>query len=368
MLVCVINTLLVLHYGNNQFSFNETINQFLSQLNNLFRETINPQHTNELNKVIVSGKLITEATINPDNVHRRLDETSKSVTHRHSFELETIGGSCASPINMSKQKAIYQWQDENGITTISDKPRQVLANTSVRLIGIIQPEMISINYHNSSTSMLLRNTINARVIKAKEIYTKVVPKHLVKPVQVNFRLFKKLDLYKNYQKRVAPTLVNSTGFYMGSTNQSVVMMHSEAQGINTAVHEAIHAINRHWFGSMSKWLNEGIAEYAETDLRLPITDNSWFSFIRKQPAIPLRELFKAGKKEWSSQSQVMYATSWAFIAYLMQEQPTLLSRLLMEENYNDCAKLNIQDIERISGKSVGHLQGEFNLWLKLITQ
>jgi hypothetical protein len=38
--------------------------------------------------------------------------------------------------------------------------------------------------------------------------------------------------------------------------------------------EAMHSINRHWFGAMSRWLNEGIARYARADQNVDLKDTS----------------------------------------------------------------------------------------------
>jgi hypothetical protein len=38
--------------------------------------------------------------------------------------------------------------------------------------------------------------------------------------------------------------------------------------------EAMHSINRHWFGAMSRWLNKGIAQYARADQNVALKDTS----------------------------------------------------------------------------------------------
>ncbi|MBT1451790.1 DUF4124 domain-containing protein [Glaciecola sp. XM2] len=156
---------------------------------------MNPHETTESETIAATEKHEIKATLNPSNVPHQLDQSPEPLLHHRFSELQTVGESCALPLNTSKQKAIYQWQDQNGTTTISDKPRQVFGDTPVKLVGTIQPEMISINYHNSSTPMNLRNTINARVMKAREMFARVVLKHLVKPVRVDFRLFETIALH-----------------------------------------------------------------------------------------------------------------------------------------------------------------------------
>jgi hypothetical protein len=128
--------------------------------------------------------------------------------------------------------------------------------------------------------------------------------------------------------------------------------------------EAMHSINRHWFGSMSRWLNEGIAEYAETDQKVLLKDASWFRHLNKKQLMPLTQLFQSGENEWRNQQNIMYASSLGFVAFLMDEERLLLSRLLLAENVNGCDTLKLLDVERISGSEISSLQQDFNLWMR----
>ncbi len=366
-LIIVINTLLVFHFGQNKFSLSESINLFIKQFDNLSNIGLDINTTSNNENIL---------HLPQDDVNQQPDLIEKSKLHKETYyfendslhgELPQVDNICSKLIHNPQQKNIYKWLDDNSIIHISDKPRKIHSDSPVTIVGSIKPEMVSINYIDVPNTYNLQNKINARVMKAKEMFELVVSKSLVTPVSINFRLFDNQTLYKSYQKLVAPSLSANLGFYMGNTNESVVMMTSETQGTNTAVHEAMHAINRHWFGNMSKWLNEGMAEYAETDHSLPIQNNHWYSSIRQKRLIPLHQLFQVNKDEWRAQESRMYGTSWAFVAYLMQQQPPLLSRLLMEESYNGCSKLNVQDIERVSGKSISALQREFNRWLRSLT-
>lgn len=363
-LLIVTNTVLVLHFGPTKFSLFESLEPFKNLFNT---ETDFDSPSIKEHSVHLTQKDLNQ-TIEETANSELLGETSDAANYIQHGELLQIGGACSMPIHMQQQKNIYKWQDDNGITNISDKPRKIYSDSPVTIIGTIEPEMVAINYINSTGFYNLQNKINGRVMKAMNMFERVVSKSLVTPVSINFRLFEDQDSYVSYRKRIAPNLGASLGFYMGNTNESVVMMTSEIQGTNTAVHEAMHAINRHWFGKMSRWLNEGIAQYAEIDPSVPLQHNSWFSSIQRKKLISLSKLFQANKLEWKSQVSQMYETSRAFVAYLMDEQRAILSRLLMEESYNSCGILNLQDIERVSGKSVSVMQREFDSWQSSISR
>jgi hypothetical protein len=286
-----------------------------------------------------------------------------ATSNRTRKELKIVGSNCSNVNTITKSRNIYKWVDEAGITNLSDKPRSIDSKSPVEIVGTIIPEFLSINYINNEGSIELKNKINASVINAKQFFERVVPKSLVKPVKINFRLFSDSGSYDNYRNKVAPTVGPSSGFYSSKHNESVVMMFSEKQGIETSIHEAMHSINRHWFGNMSRWLNEGIAEYAEigdTNFRNSQTSDNRIKF---NMLVPLSTLFQAEEIEWRRNQEAMYATSFAFIAFLMTEQPVLLSRMLLAENLNGCQTLKLQDVERISGSQLRHLQNKFNIWL-----
>ena len=48
----------------------------------------------------------------------------------------------------------------------------------------------------------------------------------------------------------------------------------------------------------------------------------------------------------------------------MAQDRDFLSRLLLQEAENGCHELSIEDVERLYGQSLEHLQREFLLWTK----
>lgn len=369
-LLILTNTILVFHFGQNQFSLGNFVDRLIEQFESSietrgdldmlpYKENSSDLSQNDLSHQPderTKASLIREPALN---------DSDSYIYHE---DLPQIGNSCARPVALQQQKNIYKWRDDNGITHLSDQPRKIYSDSPVTIVGHIKPEMVAINYLDINVSSAIQNKINARAMKAKEMFELVVPKSLIRSVEINFRLFDNKTSYESYRNRVAPSLGASLGFYRGSTNESVVMMSSENQGTNTAVHEAMHAINRHWFGNMSKWLNEGMAEYAETDRNVSLHHNNWFSNIQQKRLIPLSELFQVSRSEWDSKKYQMYATSWAYVAYLMDKQRPLLSRLLLQESAKGCDKMKLADIERVSGKSILLMQREFDIWAKSLTR
>lgn len=358
----ITNTSLVYYYSKNIIELPQSIVHIIHALEDFFGKEPLP---------IESQSALTQkpTMLPPDNTHdnkvsKKASEFNTNNSLKRHHELSSVGGKCSSTLKGPTKKNIYRWVDDNGTVNFSDKPRTIDRNSTVNIVGVIEPELVSINYRSNNSSQILKNRINASVLNAKQFFERVVPKSLVKPVSINFRVFTKINQYESYRKKVAPHLGPSNGFYTSFNNESVVMVHSKSQGVRTSVHEAMHSINRHWFGSMSRWLNEGIAEYAETDQKVLLKDASWFRHFNKKQLIPLTQLFQSGENEWQNQQNIMYVSSLGFVAFLMEEERPLLSRLLLAENVNGCDTLKLLDVERISGSGVSSLQQDFNLWLK----
>ena len=367
-LVVIINTSLVYYASKNQILLPQLVVELIDFLSDYFDEELTDSFSSTENQA--ENKTLTELIppqIGKDSAaYSWLYEPTKDFTALNNSthnELELVGSTCNSVSTLKRNTSIYRWVDDDGTTHLSDRPRTVDSRSPVQIIGTITPELLSIKYLNNEGSLELKNKINASVTNAKQFFEKIVPKSLIKPVKINFRLFSEESEYDYYRKRMAPKLSPSIGFYTSKNNESVVMMHSEEQGIKTSVHEAMHSINRHWFGKMSRWINEGIAEYAETDQsNLPRGSNREYR-IKHEQLLPLSTLLQAEEIEWRNQSTNMYTTSYAFIAYLMEENTPVLSRLLLAESVNGCNTLKLQDVERISGFRLPHLQNEFNVWV-----
>lgn len=258
-------------------------------------------------------------------------------------------------------KTIYTWTDSNGVRHISDKPRRIDGNTSVKVAGNIKPDAISINFLSQNLSYDIRANAVNRVKQAMRIFAAVTPEEAIVPVIADVRSFDSKSAYDLYQKTKAPNLSASSGFYSADSNESVVLISTDSQTIATITHELVHTINRHWYGQMVNWMNEGMAEYAEHPNALNNSD--WYSYFENTTPIPLDRLFSGSRDSWEVDKQRYYATSWAFVAFIMSENREFMSRLLLLESKNGCQEVTANDVEKLYGKNVAMIQRDFQRWM-----
>lgn len=267
---------------------------------------------------------------------------------------------CLDKIKPPERKIIYTWTDGKGVKHISDSPRKLNSNTSVQVAKIINPEAISLNFLSHNLPFDVQRAVRERVEKALAAFAAVIPKESIVPVVANIRSFSDKDAYEKYSKRSHLSAPSSTGFYSSARNESAILIRNNKQTLQTITHEVMHTINRYWYGQVAKWLNEGMAEYSEAPINL--TESEWANHFRSNEPLALTILFEATNDNWRKEPRQFYASSWAFISFLMSENQDLMSRLLLLEAENGCKELSIRDVQQLYGKSIEALDNDFRHW------
>lgn len=284
--------------------------------------------------------------------------TTKKPTFSH---VERPVMRCLDKKKPPKTKALYTWVDGRGVKTISDKPRVLDEGTSVMVAHNIEPEAISINYLTQNLTNDVKIQFREKVKTAMDIFAGVTPKEAIVPVEANLRSFSDEESYHEYRKRFGTLLPLNVGFYSANKNESVILIREAEETVRTVVHEVMHTINRHWYGQMVQWLDEGMADYSEAPNNLRKSD--WSNYFHKNKPIPLLTLFEGSREKWKADSQRYYATSWALVAFLMEQDKSLMSRLLLKESENGCAEITAKDIKTLSGQDTFMLEQSFHAWL-----
>jgi hypothetical protein len=81
------------------------------------------------------------------------------------------------------------------------------------------------------------------------------------------------DAFSHFLKFYYPELPPRRAFFLAQGSQRVVYTYSSPRLEEDLRHEATHALLRGSFGDLPLWLDEGLAEYFETDLAQPGAEN-----------------------------------------------------------------------------------------------
>lgn len=121
---------------------------------------------------------------------------------------------------------------------------------------------------------------------------------------------------------------NAEGLFLKSQGGNFILLRSDAEIVDRAVyHELTHQFLANTTGNVPTWFDEGIAEYYSTfrtlgdatEIGRPVGDH--VLGLRKQPLMPLRELFAVTHASpiynEGERTGHFYAQSWALVHYLM---------------------------------------------------
>ena len=269
---------------------------------------------------------------------------------------------CLDKIKPPERKIIYTWTDGKGVKHISDSPRKLNSKTSVHVAKIINPAAISLNFLSHNLPFDVQRAVRGRVQEALDAFAPVTPIESMVPVVANIRSFSDKGAYEKYSKRFNLSTPTSTGFYSSGRNESAILIRGNKETLQTITHEVMHTINRYWYGQVAKWLNEGMAEYSESPGSL--TNSAWVNHFKSNQPLALTTLFEGTESSWRQDPHQFYASSWAFVAFLMSDNQDFMSRLLLLESENGCEELSMSDIQRLYGRNIATLNSDFRRWFR----
>lgn len=357
--VIVVNSVGVLYFARDSFNLTQFLNIAFELIEVKLQGKSN-QESSAFNALRSNSEIsIGQNSLKPkvNSEVRYTQSTSRVGEHEapHTYK-------CLDKIKPPERKTIYTWTDGKGVKHISDSPRKLNSNTSVQVARIINPEAISLNFLSHNLPFDVQRAVRERVQEALDAFAPVTPIESMVPVVANIRSFSDKGAYKKYSKRFNLSTPTSTGFYSSGRNESAILIRGNKETLQTITHEVMHTINRYWYGQVAKWLNEGMAEYSESPGSL--TNSAWVNHFKSNQPLALTTLFEGTESSWRQDPHQFYASSWAFVAFLMSDNQVFMSRLLLLESENGCEELSISDIQRLYGRNIATLNSDFRRWFR----
>ena len=270
---------------------------------------------------------------------------------------------------------IYTWTDEDDVYHVSDKPPKEGEFKLLNYAGEQVFDYFSLDLNTENLPYDFNQKLTQKLNKLFEIYGQLLDRSSLKKVDINLRIYLSKTAFKQIKtKHNMPISDNTLGFYSHATNQAYLLLTHHEATMRTAIHEATHAINRGIIGYSPKWLNEGLAEYSEyIDVvghnGRVYPNKNWTDNNRMaETLLPLTVLMTASKKDWNSALRArLYATSWAFIYFMMdnQQKKEMLAKVIRNEQKNLCDVTSQQQVEKLIGMPVKRLQKQFGHWARL---
>ena len=243
---------------------------------------------------------------------------------------------------------IYQWKDENGRVHFGDSPTgQEDARDLSSQYDFSLPFEIKIEGIDYTVPALLRQQLTSYVAKIFTIYHQALDIDYPASREFRVRIYGDERSYKVYQRRVAPILENSAGFYNSANNQITTWGMDKRILLPLITHECSHAISASHGRYIPTWLNEGLAEYFEQmkvaglGAEVPVA-TYWLRLLTQRGytrhPVDLRQVMDIPHQDWYSAKggpELSYATSWSLVWFLMDsEQGRGIIRTMLKGNFS----------------------------------
>lgn len=363
LLAFVGSFLLANYFSDHGVSLHAQLNKTIHWIESLFGDAL------ELNKPPVdTGQTITN--LQPKKQYQHIE-----VGNARACKVTSLG-----EVKYKKVDDVYSWIDERGLANFSSTPPNKGEFELLNYAGEKVFDYFSLDLNTASLPYDFNQRLTLKLNKLFKIYGQLLDRSSLKKVDINLRVYaSKVAFNQIKAKHNMPIGDNTPGFYSHGSNQAHLLLTNNAATMRTATHEAAHAINRGIIGYSPKWLNEGLAEYSEyIEVKGQVSSvyphKSWTNNNRiSEQLLPLRTLLAATKKDWNSELRDrLYATSWAFIYFMMdnQQRKGMLAKVIRNEQQNLCDVSDLQQVETLIGMPVKRLQKQFSHWagLKLRTQ
>jgi hypothetical protein len=356
------------HFSKNNLQLPDKWTQWLSSL---FTEE------KEVSNIVSNACEVSDKTPpKPSKLNTSSLLTGKKYHHVEVGRTLRCSDTSIGEITYKSTGGTYSWIDEQGVfneskthptSATGDLLLTYKANKQIK-------EYFTLNLLGDELPAIFEEKLYLRLNVLFEIYEKLINPESFKKIALNFYVYR--DKAQFEQKKEEYYLSESVrGFYSHDNNSSYFLYDTYAKSIDSAVHEATHAINRGLIGVTPKWLNEGLSEYSE-NINQYEKDGPYIIIPKRQSIkkryltaklLPLSVLMRAKKNDWKSNlSSRLYETSWAFIHFMMEDKKRKqqLVEIIKAEQIKPCTSLSKERVEDIMIKSLLHLQEEFNAWSK----
>jgi len=350
--------LLANYFSEHGITLNSQLNKTIYWFESLIDKTT------ELNKPSTSAKsTITE--LRPKEQYQHVEAGNARACKETSL----------GKVKYKKVGDIYTWVDESGITNFSSTPPIKGEFKLINFAGEKVFDYFTLDLNTENLPYDFSQKLTLKLNKLFEVYGQLLDSSSLKKVEINLRVYaSKMAFDQIKAKHNMPIGDNTLGFYSHATNQAHLLLSSDVATMRTAIHEAAHAINRGIIGYSPKWLNEGLAEYSEyIEVRgfngKAYPNKNWTrDGLVSESLLPLNKLLAATSSDWNSALRNrLYATSWAFIFFMMENNQRKggLAKVIKYEQVNLCDINNIQEVEKALDTPLKYIQKQFNHWQRL---
>ena len=215
----------------------------------------------------------------------------------------------------------------------------------------------------------LNAELNLAVQRLFNHYARLLDEEVIAGVRLNVLVLSPVDFDTMLIGKIGQPSAYS-GVYFAAENLAVVKYVNFDQALATAVHEVTHAINFSLFGQLPRFLNEGLAETAESHYLVSDVNNSFDlpRTVDKQKArdelLDFYSLMHSEHDWHSTNNSSLYLSGSAWAHFLLSSELGLEAmKLLLQQKYQaPCQSLMPDQIIETISQTYPNFEQEFYYW------
>lgn len=265
---------------------------------------------------------------------------------------------------------IYTWTDSEGIPHFSDKkPNFAVATYKSDYSEPLDYFDLTLNTPNLPPSF--KQELQIKLNTVFKVYGQIIGVNALKKVKLNLTVLANKRAYETAINQYGGNPKNTAGMYFHATNSAFISYSNPQNTMRTAVHEAVHAINKAVLGYTPRWLNEGFAEYFELTENHMQTgtvepNKTWIRNSKLAKSVYTINWLIGLENTWQKgNNSKLYASSWAAIYFLMDSPAgrNLLKKIMLAEQASPCNTLSEKQIKSMLFEQFPNLKNEYTKWL-----
>ncbi|WP_017443990.1 DUF1570 domain-containing protein [Gayadomonas joobiniege] len=362
-LIIILSIGLTLFFTDRQFFFQQSFFNQIEQSTQSVVEQIQhmfepPQHSQP----------VAEDSRQQNNLIQTQHQTLPNPRPHHVLDKFVCQQQGLGEVQYQKVQGLYTWVDERGIRNISDQKPEATNVSKLNLTTTDVLDYFDLTLTAESLPVAFKNTLKVKLNTVFRAYAELLGKQALKKVKLNLHILPDRAAYQAAISRHGGNSNGNIGMYLHASNTALIEYRGETRTMQTAVHEAVHAINHTLIGRSPRWLNEGLAEYFERtqvihQQRIIHANPSWVKQNKLNHAVLSPEQLLQTPDNWPLSSQAQfYASSWALIYFLMDSQrgKQALANYIKQEQQQPCERFNANKGIHFLTNAYPNLRQQFN--------
>jgi hypothetical protein len=357
-ILLIASALIAHHFTGRVFNYHAPLGALKKLYHNVTAQPI-MAHSSTLKPAVTKPSLAIQPAMKYSHFHSPQGDTTRCVD-------VSLG-----KVKYKRTGDIYTWTDSEGVGHFSDKkPNFAVTTYDPAFSDSLDYFDLTLNTVELPSSF--KNELRIKLNTVFKAYGQIIGTDALKKVNLTLTVLPTRRGYERAIKRQGGDPVNTIGMYFHGSNSAFIEYRDAKQAMRTAVHEAVHAINKAILGYTPRWFNEGLAGYFEltkSQMQSGIVEpnSSWLKDKKLANSVFTINGLMGLETSWKQKdTSKLYASSWAAIYFLMDTPAgrQLLKNIMLAEQVSPCNRLSEKQLKKRLFQQFPDIKRRYSQWLK----